>query len=189
MRTSKNSGRFRYGKSFRMVYWGCSFDSMLELKFAVSIQDDYAFLRNRVTIFYHHGFNQPTSYIRQGIRRYTPDFLIRHRLTGEAYLVEIKPRAAQFDPQLAVRKQVAENYIKWKGYDWQFKIVFDDEIFLDEASWNVYEQCRELKSKSAFLFWMAAQEAKYNTGAPTYFGKASSEKNVQFVIFGDKSRV
>src|SRR5690349_9958059 len=142
MKTSNRPNRFHYGKSFRMAYWGCSFDSMLELKFAISIQDDYEFIRNRVIIFYHHGSNKPTSYIRQGIRRYTPDFLIRHRLTGEAYLVEIKPRAAQCDPQLDIRKKVAENYITWKGYDWRFKTVFDDEIILDEVGWNLYEQCR-----------------------------------------------
>jgi hypothetical protein len=40
-----------------------------------------------------------------------PDFLIRHKITGEASWIEIKP--ARFDNfgQLALRKTVAENYI------------------------------------------------------------------------------
>lgn len=185
MKTQNTCNPFRYSKSLPMIQWGCSFDSLLELKFAISIQDDYEFLRSRVMIFYHNGSNRPATYLRSGVLRYTPDFLIRHRLTREAFLIEIKPRAAQHDPRLTIRKKVAENYIKWKGHDWQFKTVFDDEIFLDEAGWNLYEQCRKLRSKSAFLYWLLAEETKYGSNAPTYFGKAPSEKTVRFVMFGN----
>jgi hypothetical protein len=184
MKIQSTQDHFLYGKSCKMIHWGCSFDSMLELKFAISIQDDYEFLRSRVVIYYHHGTKQPTSYIREGIRRYTPDFLIRHRTTGEAFLIEIKPREAERDPQLVTRKKVAENYIKWKGYDWQFKTIFSDEIFLDETGWDLYHQCRKLKSKADFLYWLTVQEARYKISAPTYFGKAPSEKTVRFVMFG-----
>lgn len=184
MKTSSKTRTFKYGKSYKMVYWGCNFDSLLELKFAIAIQEDYEFLRNRVVIYYQHGTLKPTNYIREGTRRYTPDFLIRNKKTGEAFLVEIKPRAAAHDPQLQLRRQVAENYIRWKGYDWQFKVIFSDEIVLDEPGWDLYEQCRKLKSKSAFIHWLTAQEFKYNSSAPTYFGKPPSEKRIRFVLFG-----
>lgn len=92
--------KFKYGKSHKIINWGCSFDSLTELKFAISIQDEYEFLRERITIYYHHGTLEPTQELREGIRHYTPDFLIRNKQTGEAFLVEIKPRAAANDPQL-----------------------------------------------------------------------------------------
>lgn len=176
--------KFQYGKSFKMIYWGCQFDSLLELKYAISIQEEFEFLRNRVVIYYQHGTCKPTFYLREGVRHYTPDFLIRNKKTGEAYLIEIKPRAAQYDPQLIVRTAVAENYIKWKKYDWKFKIVYDDEILLDEAAVRIYEDCCKLKSKSAFKLYLYEQEKKYGIHSMTRFGKPPSERNIRFIFYG-----
>lgn len=61
----------------------------------------------------------PTSYIRKCHRRYTPDFLIRRKETGKAFLVEVKPRGFENHPQLLLRQEVPENYIRWKNYDWK----------------------------------------------------------------------
>ena len=109
--------KFKYRNAKKIVNWGCSFDSLTELKYAVSIVEVYEFLRARVTIYYHPGTKKPTDYIQEFIRHYTPDFLIRHKETGEAFLIEIKPRTFENDPQLLLRREVAENYINWKGYD------------------------------------------------------------------------
>ena len=65
---------FKYGKSHKIIYWGCAFDSMTELKYAVSIMEDYEFLRARVSIYYHPGTREPTDYVREFHRRYTPIF-------------------------------------------------------------------------------------------------------------------
>ncbi|HUZ61432.1 MAG TPA: hypothetical protein VMU83_21835 [Hanamia sp.] len=46
--------------------------------------------------------------------------------------MEVKPPGFENHPQLLLRKEVAENYIRWKNYDWKFKVIFDDEIILDE---------------------------------------------------------
>jgi hypothetical protein len=97
--------------------------------------NDYEILRERVAIYYHPDTLQPTDYIRTCHRRYTPDFLVRHKQTGQAFLVEIKPRAFEEEPQLPVLKQIAENYIRWKKYDWQYKVIFDDEIVLDKEQY------------------------------------------------------
>ena len=104
--------KFAYRKAHKIVNWGCAFDSLTELKFAISIMEEYEFLRERVTIYYHPGTKKPTDYIREFTRHYTPDFLVRNKETGEALLVEIKPRAFEHDPQLPLRKVVAENYHK-----------------------------------------------------------------------------
>jgi hypothetical protein len=189
MAQTLKSKKFKYGRSFKITNWGCQFDSLLELKYAISIQDEYAFMRSRIIIFYHHGTGQPTLYIREGVRHYTPDFLIRHKQTGEAFLVEIKPRAAENDPQLILRRQVAEKYILWKKYDWKFKVVFDDEITLNESGLSVFRDCCRLKSMSAFKIWLAQQDKRYNRCAPTYFAKPPRECDIRFVMLGERSAI
>ncbi|MFT3704354.1 MAG: TnsA endonuclease N-terminal domain-containing protein [Agriterribacter sp.] len=131
MKSPNQAAKLYQTQSCKVNSWGYQFDSLLELKYALSIRDEYEFLRSRITIFYEQGSLKPTNHLTLGIRHYTPDFLIRHKITGESFLVEIKPRITANDPRLLLRTKVAENYIAWKGYDWKFKIVFDDEIILD----------------------------------------------------------
>jgi hypothetical protein len=178
---------FRYGKSYKIINWGCTFDSLTELKFAVSIRDDYEFLRSRISIYYHPGTKMPTDYIRTYHRRYTPDFLIRHKETGEAFLVEVKPRGFKNHPQLLLRKEVAENYIRWKNYDWKFRVIFDDEIILDEEQLEEFEQCCKLKSETARKIWFQQFNKKYDRSAPSLFNTVPSNKKILFVMFGAKS--
>lgn len=178
------ASKFKYGKSHKIIHWGCAFDSLLELKYAISIQDEYAFLRDRVTIFYHKGTLQPANYHREGVLHYTPDFLIRNKQTGEAFLIETKPRAAEHDSKLLIRKQVAENYILSRKYDWKYKVIFDDEIILTEEMLTIFEDCCKLKSKSAFKLWFRQMNQRYDRSAPTFFGKVPNETDVRFIMFG-----
>lgn len=177
---------FRYGKSHKIINWGCAFDSLTELKYAVSIMEEYEFLRARVSIYYHPGTKKPTEYIREFHRRYTPDFLIRHKETGTALLVEIKPRAFQNHPQLSLRKEVAENYIAWKNYDWKYKVVFDDEIILTEEQLEEFEQCCRLKSKSSWKLWFAEYNSKFDRSAPSLISTVPTNSSIQFVMFGTR---
>lgn len=176
---------FKYTKSYKVTNWGYTFDSITELKYAVSILEDYEFLRSRVSIFFHPGTKKPTDYIRECTRRYTPDFLVRHKETREAFLVEIKPRAFENDPQLLLRKEVAEKYIKWKGYDWQYKVVFDDEIILTSEQLEEFELCCKLKSKSARKGWLADYNNIIDRNA-TLFSTVPINCDVHFVMFGTR---
>lgn len=186
MKHLKQAKPFKYRKSCKMIYWGCQFDSLLELKYAISIQDEYEFIRSRLTIYYKHDSNEPTNYIREGVRHYTPDFIIRNKKTSQAYLIEIKPRAAQNEPSLKVRQDVAEKYIRCKKYDWTFKIVYDDEIVLDELGIQLYEECCKLKCKSAFKMFMQDQERKYRGDSSMKFGRPPTEERIRFVFLGIK---
>lgn len=181
------SNKFKYGKSCKIIHWGCTFDSLTELKYAISIQDEYEFIRARVTIYYDRKTLMPTNYITAGCSHYTPDFLIRHKRTGEAFLIEIKPSAAKHDPQLVLRKQVAENYIRWKGYDWKFKLTFSDEIMLTESELAIFEDCCKLKSKSAFKLWFQEQNNRYDRSAPTFFAKVPRDTDIRYIMFGQRS--
>ncbi|MDE3252853.1 MAG: hypothetical protein KGO92_08595, partial [Bacteroidota bacterium] len=97
---------------------------------------------------------------------YTPDFLIRHKETFEATLIEIKPRAFENHPQLFLRKAVAENYIQRKNLDWKFKVVFDDQIILTEEQFNAFTECISLSTGKAMAAWYAAYSRRMNQPFP-----------------------
>lgn len=177
---------FKYGESHKIIHWGCSFDSLTEMKFAISVMDDYEILRARVSIYYHPGTLQPTKYIRRYHRRYTPDFLIRHKQTGQAFLIEVKPRGFEQEPQLAILKKVAENYIKCKKYDWKYQVIFDDDILLTEQQWYEFKDCCHLKSPTAQKIWLNALNKNYDRSAPSLFIAAPDSTKIAFVMFGTR---
>ncbi|MES2328147.1 MAG: hypothetical protein V4539_01005 [Bacteroidota bacterium] len=180
----KKSHCFKYRKSFKIIAWGCQFDSLTEFKYALSINEDHVFLRERIHIRYNPGTIQPTDKLVHHFLSYVPDFLIRHKETGEAFLVEIKPRAFESEPQLALRKELAERYIAWKGYDWKYKVVFDDEIILSEQQLQDFEECHKLKSRSAFKIWFDQLNRKYAPGTRSLFKTAPDNKQIEFAMFG-----
>lgn len=175
---------FTYRKSIRVINWGCTFDSLLELKYALSIQQDYAYLREHIPIFYDPRTRQPTDYIRDNIRRYTPDFLIRHKRTNEAILVEIKPRAFEQNEQLAMRKEIADNYIRWRKFDWSFKVVFDDEIRLTNSQLLQFDQCVKNIDRSRSKFYLKKLNDRFDCSRPSLLHTAPTNKLIQFVMFG-----
>lgn len=175
----------KYDRSCRISTWGYTFDSLTELKFAVSIMEDYEFIREPVSIYYHPGTKMPVKQIRHFHRRYTPDFLIRHRQTHEAFLIEIKPRCLEFHPQLLQRKLVAENFISQESLDWTYKIIFDDEIILTADQLEEFEQCFQLNSTSAWKLWFEEYRRKINPGNSTNLASLPENKRIQFLMFGD----
>lgn len=177
---------FKYGVSHKIIFWGCVFDSLLELKYALSIQHEYEFIRSHIPIYYDPRTKRPTNYIRDNIRRYTPDFLIRHKTTGEAFLIEIKPRAFAGDQQLLLRQEVAENYILWKNYDWKYKVVFDDEIILTQSEIEQFNECRKLICKSARKLEFEKYNRQFDRSMPSFYTKVPDNKCIHFVMFGNK---
>ena len=178
---------FQYKKSYKIIYWGCCFDSLLELKYAISIQDDYEFMHARIPVYYDMKTKKPTEYIRECTRRYTPDFLMRHKITGEAFWIEIKPENFDGAEQLSLRKVVAENYIAWKNYDWKFKIVFGNQIVLNKKQRELFEELCQLKSKSAFKIHFGKLNNRFDRSASLLF--PASQTNTEFVMFGTNKRL
>lgn len=175
---------FSYKRSFRIINWGCAFDSMLELKYAISIQKEYEYLRSHIPIYYDPKTRLPTFYIRGNIRRYTPDFLVRHKLTKEAFLVEIKPRAFEGNEQLSVRREVAENYIRLMKYDWKFKVVYSDEIKLTADDHARFLKCYKLIPGSEKNFLFKELNDRFDQSRPSLFCNAPSGRLINFVMFG-----
>lgn len=176
---------FTYNRSFKIINWGYSFDSLTELKFAVSIMEDYEFLREPVSIYYHPATKITVEHVRQFHRRYTPDFLIRHRQSREAFLVEVKPRSFQCHPQLRLRQRVAENFISRENLDWKFKTVFDDEIILTADQLEEFQQCFHFNSKSAWKTWFEEYNRRLSQMNPAHSTYSSENKRIQFLMFGN----
>jgi hypothetical protein len=164
--------------------WGCSFDSLLELKYAISIAGDFEFLRAAIHIFYNPRTRETSDYIREGFRRYVPDFLIRDKITGDAFLVEIKPEGFDDTVELELRKSVAENYIRRKSFDWKYKVIYGNEIILDENAQRLYEQCLALKF-SVELNERPIGDLHFNPNEEPLFSKRPANGITAFIMFGD----
>ncbi len=179
---------FKYKKAIKIIHWGCSFDSLLELRFAISIQSEYKFLRSRISIYYDPTTKRPTNYIRTCTKRYTPDFLIRHNRTGEAIWIEVKPRAFNDAKQMALKKEIAGNYIATKNYDWKFKFIFDDEIMLNQEEQKQFDEISKLRSQSAFKMRLSELNSQFDRSSPLLFLTPPSSSLIHFVMFGTKPR-
>lgn len=157
---------------------------MLEVKYALSIQADYEFLRSRVTIYYDRITKLPVNYLRCNYGRYTPDFLIRHKQTKKAYWIEIKPRAYSDTDHLSLRKEVAENYIRLKKYDWEYKVVYDDDIKLTLGQLQQFNECCKLINKSRRKLLFRELNNRFDRGAPSFFTTIPKNNRLEFVMFG-----
>ncbi len=169
------------------TYWGCSFDSLLELKYAISIANDYEFLRAAIHIFFNRRTQETSDYIREGFRRYVPDFLIRHKTTGEAWLVEIKPEGFDDVEELKLRKAVAENYIRRKKLDWKYKVVYGNEIILDQKQKLLYEQCLALKF-AVELKENPIGDLRFDPHETPLFSARPANGITAFIMFGTTGR-
>ena len=179
-------GTFTYRKSCPIIYWGCSFDSLLELKYALSVQHEYEFLRSRISVYYDPKTKVPTRYIRGNIRRYTPDFLIRHKESGKAFWVEIKPQGFNDEAILMERRTIAENYIRENGYDWEYKVVFSDEIRLTPEQVTQFNECCTRIRQSARKLKMEKLNRQYDRSAAPLFTRVIPPSQVQYIMYGNR---
>ena len=158
---------YPYAKSFRIPYRGCTLDSLLELKFVLSIEGDYRFLREPVMIWYHPSAYLSTDYYREGTRTYTPDFLIRHRETSAAFLVEIKPDGYP-TAYLEAHKKVVSHFIARNSYDWEFKIAFGADIRLTAEQQRRYDIIAAQKHTFADYYAFTQLDKSRNAQAYRY---------------------
>ncbi len=172
--------KFVYSTSQKLNTWGCSLDSLTELRFIVSIADEFHFLRAPIPVYYHPGKNIPGVPIKKFYRRYTPDFLIRNHRTNKAFWIEIKPRAFQHHPQLTICTEVARNYIKWKKLDWEYRVVFDDEIILSADQLLLYTDFSRLTSETSRKQWLTEYLQSLHKNQP----KQSSTRMAEYVMYG-----
>ncbi len=189
---------FCYGKAKPISYHNCLFDSRAEFKYALSIEDGHRFLREYVTIWYDPRTflpvqQYPVMYLPEGSRKYSPDFLIRNVTTGKACLVEVKPSAYTDDGWLQKKAGMAEAYIRRQKLDWEFKIVYDNEIELTKEKQVVFQSVIDRQRGFEMLREMQRQDKKYSTRAVKYFTQVpllskdetlTTAEYIHFVRFG-----
>lgn len=169
--------------------WGFNFDSLAELKYALSIMDDYEFIRPAPSIYYDPSTRLPAIHIRKCNRRYTADFLIRHRSTLQAFLVEIKPRAYAGQPKLDIHRQVAENFIRLNHYDWQFRVVFDDQIVLTEEQLQDFENLKLIRTARERTSWLNSYRQNILDSLPINLRQHMTNAKEDFLIYGILKKV
>lgn len=145
--------KFSYQKPQPLFGWGCRFDSLTELRFAISVMEDQAIMRSPVSMYFHPASGQLSHFPKGAYLRYTPDFLIRNYETRKATLVEIKPRAFEQEASLVMHHLVANNYIRALKLDWKYKVIFDDEIILSAEQLIHYHDCLRLAPKDRFKWY------------------------------------
>lgn len=124
---------FKYSnRSYCCLYKGCWLDSLLELRFILSIETTHYWFREDLKIYYK--IDDVPEGIKGGLASYTPDFLIRDKLTGKATLVEIKPEGFNDKYELLRRRKIAEEFILRWGYDWEFQVIFSNQITLSKKA-------------------------------------------------------
>lgn len=124
-------------KSKTLFYNGHVFDSTLELKYILMIEETHSWLRNGLEIYYN--IDEIENGIKDDLRCYRPDFLTRNWLTGDAHLIEIKPDGYNHESAIT-RKKIARQHIENFQYDWTYKIVTESEIKLTSEQWLQYEK-------------------------------------------------
>ncbi len=120
-----------------IFYKGCVFDSTVELKFVLMIEETHAWLGNRIDIYYEINFQHHV--IKGNLHCYRPDFLIRHLTTHAAELIKIKPDGTTKEMHRISAKTVAKHISRF-AYDWQFRIITESQIVLSAGQWLRYQE-------------------------------------------------
>ena len=111
------------GRAVQMEYKGCLYDSILELKFVLLIEDRCSWIREPVAIHYNPLTLKATNYLAENTKKYIPDFLERKWKENTGHLIEIKPKILIETEEVETKKQVAEDYISNKDVDWNLKMM------------------------------------------------------------------
>ena len=182
---AKNN-KFKYSNAVKTSGWGIHFDSLTEVKFALSILEDHAFLRSPVSMYFHPGTFNLVCFPRLCHRRYTPDFLIRNIETGQATLIEIKPRAFEGQAQLDHHEIIATNYIRSMKFDWSYKVVFDDQIILTETQLKYFDEFLSINSSSGRIAWFQEYARRISTYVSVPFDNQNARTD--FVMRGWRTK-
>lgn len=155
--------------SINIQYKGCFYHSILELKFILLIEDKCSWIREPVAIHYDPNTLEVTNYINEKTKKYIPDFLVRKWKENTAHLIEIKPTRFLDLEQMRIRRIVTENYLKQKNVDWQFKVITEDDIKLNDFKTDllkrIIDENRNLQSKLSLI----KRDRKYNNTPQKYF--------------------
>ena len=104
--------------------------------------------------------------------------------------MEIKPRGYSDHELLALRKEVAENYIRSKNYDWEYKVIYSDEIAFSLDLIQQFNECCKLINKSGRQLAFQELNNRFDRSKPSFFTSVPGNTSIEFVMFGiDKKKI
>ena len=124
--------------SWKLLYYqGQLFEWDYILKFLLSVEESCAWVRDDLVIPYPVG-NRGASHIQ--CVNYVPDMLIRNWVTGRAELIQVVPSGFDDFEWLAALQVLVKLHCAIHGLDWEFRVVFEEEIVLDDEQQRMFLQ-------------------------------------------------
>jgi hypothetical protein len=163
--------------SKRIEYNGIEFNSTLEVKFALMIEDTCEYMYEPLAIWYNRT-NLNLRIKEECPHRYVPDFLVRKIKDNSAHLIEVKPHYELTDDLLQVKKFITERYIREKAYDWKFHIITDKQINLSKEKQHKFEEIKKTRGFLAAKKRQLRLEKRFNPNYATYRNKFPIRTNL-----------
>jgi hypothetical protein len=150
-------------------YQGCSYHSLLELKFIIIIDDKCSWMREPIAIYYNIDTLEVTNYLNERTTKYVPDFLVRKWSGHSAHLIEVKPQKYLFSKQMKIRKTVVANYLNTRNYDWKYTILTENDIRLNAEQTSLFNKIKEENTNFNSKLHLIKQDRRYNNAPHSYF--------------------
>lgn len=170
----------------QMYYNGCLFESPYELKYALSIEEDYAYLLHPKRIYdsFYRG-NGKVVEINERTANYTPDFLIRSYQENTACVIEIKGHSFNDLQQYEKRNAIMNRYLGTLENPPDFRWVFWDDKMLskDKAEKFLFLEANQAYEKEFYNYLRNLYN--HNDRIPFSFPhEASTSDYLSFVNYG-----
>jgi hypothetical protein len=162
------------------------FDSQIELRFALSIEDQYAYLHHPKRIFesYYRDDGKIVE-INNKTRSYTPDFLIRSITQNEATIIETKPNHYNDWEQFERRNRIVSKYLSNIETHLEFKWVFDRDIKLTGEGWSKFNRILETQESEKRFHELLKVIYNRNCRVPFIHSPKWTEKEyIAFIKYG-----
>jgi len=129
-------------------YNGIIFDSILECKYALSIEDTYEYYYHPFTIWYDK--KDPSKLGKQNCsNQYQPDFLVRRLSDNKCFLVEIKSSIDFNHIDTLTKTDRAEKYIEDHQRDWEYKVYSENDFDLPTGKFDKLEKAKKTRTTVA----------------------------------------
>ncbi len=184
--------RKKYSHSRKIQYKGVLYDSLLELRFVLIIENKCSWIREPKSIFYNPITLMPTNYIQENTKKYTPDFLVRKWCDNSAHLIELKPEKFKESEQVQIRQKVVANYLNQNNLDWKFTVLTEKDLILNEKQKEKYKSILDNNKYFNQKLSLIKRDRKFNKTSQKYFSSIPqinsteiSEKDyIRYVKYG-----
>lgn len=170
-----------------VYYNGCLFESTLELKYALSIEDEYAYIVHPKRIFdSFYRDNGKLVEILEQTKSYTPDFLIRSYTENKASIIEIKEEHYSDPEQYDLRNRIMKKYTEALENPPDFKWVFWNDGMLTPEKTEKFHLLMSCQGAEKKFYELLKQLYQRNEKIPYTFPRTmSTSEYMRFLVYGD----